>query len=147
EQIGSHVSSVVWIDAFKPENGQKALDVLGTSFRERALNSMNKGEISFPPMKPPSVVVNEKDAAFVEGKNTPHPLGTLVQPIKLTGALESVARKTYVRVPKLPSPILDKALAECKADKSWSTFELADSGHLAMLDASERLTELLLQAS
>ena len=70
-----------------------------------------------------------------------------MQPIKLSGALERVAKKTYIRVPKLPSPVLDKALAECKADKSWNTFELTDSGHLAMLDASERLTELLLQAS
>src|SRR5204863_6228956 len=120
EQIGDRVTSIVMLDALKPENGQKALDVLGASFRERALSAIDKGEISFPPMKPPLVMVNERDTAFVEGKNTPHPLGSLVQPVKLAGAQERVAKKTYIRVPKLPSPILDKMFAECKADKSWN---------------------------
>ena len=46
-----------------------------------------------------------------------------------------------------PQPAFDKALAECKADKSWATFELADTGHMAMLDAPERVTDLVLQAA
>mgnify|MGYP003342979835 CR=1 FL=1 len=38
------------------------------------------------------------------------------QPIKLTGAREKVAKKTYIRAPKYPQAAFDKALAECKAD-------------------------------
>jgi hypothetical protein len=41
----------------------------------------------------------------------------------------------------------DKALAECKADKSWRTFETAASGHAVMIDAPEWLTDILLQVS
>ena len=147
EQVGDRVSSIVWLDAQKPENGQTVLDVVGAGFRERITNAINKGEISFPPAKPGPIFVNEKDADFVLAKATPHPIGTLVQPIKLSGAREKIAKKTFIRVPKYPDPGLSKLFAECKADKSWNTFELADSGHLAMLDAPERVTDLLLQAA
>jgi len=41
EQIGSRVSSIVWVDAFKPEDGQKQADK--TSFRQALLDSAEKG--------------------------------------------------------------------------------------------------------
>jgi hypothetical protein len=69
-----------------------------------------------------------------------------LQPIKLSGAREKVTKKTYIRALGYPSPIFDKALVECKADKSWSTFETA-SAHIVMLDAPEWLAGTLLQVS
>jgi hypothetical protein len=66
---------------------------------------------------------------------------------RVSGAREKLVKKTYIRTPKFPQPAFDKALAECKADKSWATFELADTGHMAMLDAPERVTDLVLQAA
>jgi hypothetical protein len=77
---------------------------------------------------------------------TAHPVGTYVQPVKLSGVLEKIAKKTYIRLPKFPQPVFDKALADCKSDKSWVTFELPDVGHMAMLDAPHRASELILQA-
>lgn len=41
----------------------------------------------------------------------------------------------------------DKALAECKADKSWRTFEVTSSGHDVMVDAPEWLADIPLQVS
>jgi hypothetical protein len=55
--------------------------------------------------------------------------------------------KTHVRLPRFPNLALDKALAECKADTSWKTFENNTSGHIVMLDAPEWLADILLQAS
>jgi hypothetical protein len=90
---------------------------------------------------------HEGDQSFVESKLTPHPTGTYLQPIKLSGAREKIAKKTYIRVPKFPQPAFDKAIAACKVDKSWATFELSDAGHIAMLDAPDRVTQLILQAA
>jgi hypothetical protein len=70
-----------------------------------------------------------------------------LQPIKLTGAREKVPKKTYIRAPKQPNPAFDKALAECKADKSWRTFETTASGHDVMIDAPEWLVDILLEVS
>ena len=46
--------------------------------------------------------VNEKDRAWDDSKLTPQPNGVALQPIKLTGAREKVAKKAYIRAPKYP---------------------------------------------
>ena len=45
-----------------------------------------------------------------------------------------------------PRGTSDKALAECKADKSWTALENTTSGHAVMVDEPEWLTGVLLQA-
>ena len=41
----------------------------------------------------------------------------------------------------------DKALAECKADKTWKTFETTTAGHDVMVDQPGWLADILLQVS
>jgi pimeloyl-ACP methyl ester carboxylesterase len=146
ESIGDRVSSVVLLDAFLPANGQRVADV--TAFGKAVQAAAEKGDMGFGGSgKIPAIFVAERDQAFAESKVTPQPIGTFMQPIKSSGALQKVARKTYIRLPKFPQPAYDKALADCKSDKSWATFELPDVGHMAMLDAPDRVSELIVQAS
>ena len=147
EQIGDRVSSIVWLDAFKPENGQRGFDFASEFSRKALLEAVEKGEPARPSPKAEAFSVNEKDRAWVDSKTTPQPNGVALQPIKLTGAREKVAKKTYIRAAKYPQPAFDKALAECKADKSWRTFEATNSGHDVMVDAPEWLVDVLLQVS
>jgi pimeloyl-ACP methyl ester carboxylesterase len=147
EVIGDRVSSIVWLDAYKPENGQKPIDLTSEAFRKLVLASAEKGEPAFPPpLKLPPIFVNEKDRDYVDSKLTAHPIGTYLQPIKLSGAREKVAKKTYIRALKFPNPAFGNALADCKADKSWSTFE-TDSFHIVMLDEPEWLATAVVQAA
>jgi pimeloyl-ACP methyl ester carboxylesterase len=148
EQIGDRVSSIVWLDAFKPENGQRGFDFASEISRKGFLAAVEKGEPGRPsPTAEAFRVISEKDRAWVDSKTTPQPNGVAIQPIKLTGAREKVAKKTYIRAAKYPQPAFDQALAECKADKSWRTFEAADSGHDVMVDAPQWLVDVLLQVS
>jgi alpha/beta hydrolase family protein len=141
EAIGNRVSAIVWLDAFVPSDGQKVLDFANEAFR-------NLGEAGFaPPTKIPAIFVAERDQSFVESKLTPQPIATYLQPIKLAGALEKVAKKTYVPVAKFPQPAFDKALADCKNDKSWAAFVMSDVGHMAMLDAPDDVSELIVQVA
>jgi hypothetical protein len=134
------------LDGFLPANGHRAADF--TAFGKLIQTAIDKGEPSFgPPRKLPAIAVAERDRIFAESKITGQPLGTFLQPIKLSGALERVAKKTYIRLPKFPQPSFDKALADCKGDKSWATFELLDAGHMAMLDAPDRVSELILRSA
>jgi pimeloyl-ACP methyl ester carboxylesterase len=148
EQIGDRVSSIVWLDAFKPENGQRPLDLTSDVIRKGILEAAEKGEQGFPPPagNPVPIFVNENDSAYVTSKGTRQPISTYLQPIKLSGARGKVAKKTYIRATKYPSPVFDKALAECKSDSSWRTSEI-DSGHLVMLDAPLWLADQLIQAA
>jgi pimeloyl-ACP methyl ester carboxylesterase len=146
ESIGNRVSSIVWLDAFLPASGHRVLDF--TAFGNVVNSAIDKDEAGFgPPPKLPVIFVTERDRAFAESKLTPQPIGTFLQPIKLSGALERVVRKTYIRLPKFPQPAFDKALADSKTDKSWATFELPEVGHMAMLDAPDRVSELILQGT
>jgi len=146
ERILARVSAIVWLDAFKPEDGQRGTDYASEFSRKALAEAIEKGEPGRAPPKAEAFFVNEKDRAWVEARLTRQPNGVAVQPIRLTGAREKVARKTYIRAPKYPQPAFDKAYAECKADTSWQTFE-TNAGHDVMIDAPEWLADVLLQVS
>lgn len=146
DTIGDRVSSIVWLDAFLPASAHRVVDL--TAFGNAVQAAQDKGAAGFgPPPKIPDIFVAERDQALVVSKFTPQPIGTFLQPLKVSGALQKVAKKTYIRLPKFPQPAFDKALADCKADKSWTTVELPDAGHIAMLDAPQRVSELILQGA
>jgi pimeloyl-ACP methyl ester carboxylesterase len=147
EQIGDKVSSVVWVDAFKPDNGQRALDVVNETIRKAALAAADKSEPGLPQAPAALFLVNEKDRAYVDSKLTPQPVGTYLQSIKLAGARDKVTKKTYIRTPRFKAPAFDKALAECRADNSWRTMENTTSGHLIMIDEPEWLAERLMESA
>jgi pimeloyl-ACP methyl ester carboxylesterase len=146
EHILDRVSSIVWLDAFKPENGQRGTDYISEFSRKALADAIEKGEPGRAAPKAEAFFVNERDRAWVDAKLTRQPNGAAVQPIRFTGAREKVARKTYIRAPKYPQPALDRAYAECRADKSWQTFETG-AGHDVMIDAPEWLADVVLHAS
>ena len=140
ERIGNRVSSIVWVDALKPSDGQ--------SFRDEVPFKVEDGAISIPAPKAvrPDAYQDPKDAAWFLSKATPQPIGPWLQPVKLSGAREKVAKKTYIRLPKFPMAALDKASADCKADKSWTVLENTTSGHPVMINEPDWLTDVLLKA-
>ena len=125
-----------------------AASTTASEFSRKALEAaVAKGEPGRPAPPASAFHVNEKDRAWVDSKTTPQPNGVALQPIKLTGARDKVAKKTYIRAPKYPQPAFDKAYAECKADKTWQTFETTTAGHDVMVDDPAWLTEILLKVS
>jgi pimeloyl-ACP methyl ester carboxylesterase len=146
EQVLDRVSAVVYLDAFMPEDGQRGFDFASEFSRKALLAAVEKGEPGRPGPTAEAFHVNEKDRAWVDSKLTPQPNGVALQPIKLTGAREKVAKKTYIRAPVYPQPAFDKAYAAKKADPSWRTYEVP-CGHDVMVDMPERLVEILLEAT
>jgi pimeloyl-ACP methyl ester carboxylesterase len=142
EQVGDRVGSIVYLDAFMPEDGERGFDFASEFSRNGTLEAQQKGEISRP--APPASVfhVKEKDVAWVESKLTPQPLGLAFSVIKLTGAREKVARKTYIRAPKYEQPAFDRYYAAKKSDAAWRAYQVA-CGHDVMVDAPEQLAEIL----
>jgi pimeloyl-ACP methyl ester carboxylesterase len=146
EQVLDRVSSVIYLDAFVPEDGQKGLDVASDFSRRATMEAIARGEASHPPPKAEIFHVNEKDRAWVDSKLTPQPVGVALQPIKLSGAREKVRKKTFIRAPVYLQPAFDKYYAAKKSDPSWRTYEV-DGGHDMMIDRPERLVEILLERS
>ena len=147
EQIGDRVSSVVWVDAFIPKDGERGIDSASEFSRKALAAALQNGEVGRAGPKANAFSFSEKDFDWINSKLTPQPNAIPYQPIKLTGALQKVAKKTYIRAPKYPQPGFDKALAECKADPSWTTYVNETSHHDVMVDAPEWLAEILVKHS
>jgi pimeloyl-ACP methyl ester carboxylesterase len=146
EQIHDRISSVVYVDAHVPENGQSWMDLANPETRAGTLEAIQKGEAGSPPPTAEFFKVNAQDRAWVDGKLTPQPNGVRTQAIRLTGARERIAKKLYIRAPNYPQPAFDQAYARCKADPTWRTLETS-AGHDVMIDAPEWLAKVLLEAS
>jgi pimeloyl-ACP methyl ester carboxylesterase len=147
ETIHDRVGSIVWLDAFKPESGQKGVDYASEFSRKGLIEAVARGEPGrkAPPAK--TFSLSEKDWPWIESKMTDQPNGPAVQPIRLTGKRDTIARKTYIRAPKYPQAAFDKALAECKADQTWQTFVNETSGHDVMIDQPQWLADVLLKVA
>ena len=146
EQVEKKISSIVFLDAFMPENGQRVLDTNSPRSRAEIEEAVRKAEVSRPAPHPSVWKVNEKDQPWVQEKFTAQPIGVAFTPIKLTGARDRVPKKTYVRATGYDNQNFEKAYDETKADPSWRTFEMP-CGHEVMIDMPERTAEILLQAA
>ncbi len=146
EKLLAQVSSIVYVDAFMPENGQRGMDLTSAQFQQQLREAVARGE-SGRPVPPASAfrILDPKDVAWVAAKMTPQPVGVAMQPITLSGAREKVAKKAYIRTPAYPQPSFDAYLARCRADPSWKTyvFQPSEAGHDVMVDAPARLAQIL----
>jgi pimeloyl-ACP methyl ester carboxylesterase len=146
EEMEKKIASIVFLDAFMPENGQRVLDTNSARSRAEIEAAVARGEVSRPPPHPSVWNVNVNDQAWVAEKFTAQPVGVAFTPIRLSGARERIAKKTYVRATGYANPNFERAYAKVKADPSWRTFELP-CGHETMIDMPERTAEILLEVA
>ncbi len=145
ERMEKAIASLVMLDAFMPEDGQAVLDIYPQALHEPLLAALRSGATTIAPRAAALFKVNEKDRAWVDAQCTPQPIQCWLQKLKLTGARDRVARKTFIRAAGYPSPYFDAALASARA-KNWRIYELP-CGHDVMLDMPERLAEILQEAA
>ena len=150
DKIPEQIASLVYLDAILPEDGKSALDLLDASSRAAFINStVENGGVMSPPPPPAAFNVNAADRPLVDALCTPHPFATLCERLKLTGAYQNISKKTFIlatgwgetQIREIYARIKEKA----RSDRTWTTLEVP-SGHDVMLDAPQRLTEILLGA-
>jgi pimeloyl-ACP methyl ester carboxylesterase len=146
EQMRPAIGSIVFLDAFVPENGDSLAAKASQPVREAIAALTQKGEVTMKPVAAAVFRVNESDRAWVDAMCTPHPLATLTDHSAVTGARERIAKKAYIRAKGYPSAPFDGYQEKLKADQSWRMYEVP-CGHDVMVDMPERLTEILLEVA
>ena len=146
EQIGSAIGSIVFLDAFVPENGDSMADLTSGAVRDNLKIAAERGDLGVPARSAAAFLVNEKDQAWVDAMCVPQPIGTMTEKMTLTGARERIGKKAYIRASAYPNPGFDTAYARVKADTSWRTYEVP-CGHDVMVDMPERLAEILVEVA
>ena len=146
EKSAAAISSIVFLDAFVPENGDSMADLTSQTVRDNLKTAAERGDLGVPPRSAAAFLVNAKDQAWVDAMCVPQPIGTMTEKITLTGARERIGKKAYIRASAYPNPGFDTAYARVKADTSWRTYEVP-CGHDVMVDMPERLTEILVEVA
>lgn len=136
DRIPGRIGALLYLDASLPADGQSMLDFMGDTqgvpglFRGQAAESGDGWMI--PAGKPFDAegfgVEDPADREWVDRRMTDHPLKAFEDKVALTGAWESVARRTYVRCEGFQVAHGEPTVAGCEADPAWQT-ERWDCGH------------------
>jgi pimeloyl-ACP methyl ester carboxylesterase len=146
EQVQPAIASIVFLDAFVPDDGARLADSSSQPVREAIAAATQRGETTLKPVPAAVFRVNEKDRAWVDAMCTPPPIVTLNEKVTLTGARERIAKKAYIRAKGYPSIPFDSAQAKVASNPGWRVYEMP-CGHDAMVDMPDRLTEILLEVA
>jgi pimeloyl-ACP methyl ester carboxylesterase len=146
EIVPDKIAALVFLDAFVPDDGQSVVDLVQPAVKEIILAAAARGETTVPVRDAAAFNVNEKDRAWVDSLAGPQPIGSMTEKLKLTGARDRIARKTYIRASGYPNVAFEAAHARAKADKTWRTYEVP-CGHDVMIDMPERLAEILIEVA
>ncbi len=141
EVLPDTIKSIVFLDAFIPDDGDATVDLVQPAVKTIILAAAARGETTVPVRDAAAFNVNEKDRAWVDSLALPQPIGTMIEKLKLTGARERIANKTYIRATGYPNVSFEKAHARAKAE-GWRTYEVP-CGHNVMVDRPQRLAEIL----
>jgi pimeloyl-ACP methyl ester carboxylesterase len=138
------IARVVYLDAFVPQDGASAIDLLPPEIAAHYRDSVR--ERGFGWLIPPRGldvlgVTDAKDVAWLESRLVPHPWRTYTEPVTATAAAADV-----------PSAFVEctdwlrvfHPFAEIAAARGWPVHELA-SGHEAMVTHPRELAAVLLE--
>lgn len=99
DRIPESIRLLTYLDAFVPEDGQAISDLVGGEFRAPILQMSEEGAERFPypeELWPPRGLLPERTRASYVARMVPHPLGTMTEQIRLSGAVHRVSR-AFVR--------------------------------------------------
>jgi pimeloyl-ACP methyl ester carboxylesterase len=141
ERMEHRLSSIVFLDAFLPNDGEAIVDVAAIH-RTGLVDSAGRNGMGVPPFPASYFFSNEADRAYVDAKCVMQPIGTFLEKIQINGARDRIPRKTYIRATNYASTWFDEARRRCAADPAWEIHDLP-CGHNVMLDLPDVLAELL----
>ncbi|WP_024520443.1 alpha/beta fold hydrolase [Bradyrhizobium sp. Tv2a-2] len=145
DQMADRIRSLVYLDAFVPDNGKSLLDYVpdnGESVRKQAAADGDGWKVPAPPSW--SFAVNAADADWVDRQCTMHPLSTFEASARISGACDKIPSIGYVLARGFDGPFAQfYSAAEARG---WWKAEFP-CGHDIMLDMPTELTTLLLERS
>jgi pimeloyl-ACP methyl ester carboxylesterase len=145
DRVPSRIGSLVYLDAFVPENGKAQMDYM---LPERAVPVRKEGEETGMVNPLPLAlfgVTKPDDVAWASRHIVSHPYQTMAQPIKLTGqTTPGQLRKTFIYCSSPASGAFDQFAQKLRNDSGWQFFEMK-TGHDAMIIDPEGLAKILLQ--
>jgi pimeloyl-ACP methyl ester carboxylesterase len=137
ETIYERISTLVFLDAHLPQNGDRGID--SSNHQKEIIADREAGKAGIDP--PQASEFTEKHTTWVQSMMTPHPIGVYLQPILLTGARERIKHKVYMRTTGYHSPRFD-ACRNTARNNGWIVQDI-NCAHDMMIDEPELLANIL----
>ncbi len=118
DRIPDRISSLVYLDAEVPEDGQAQVDLLANPEGVKQILAAHERGVMATPMPPP--VMDYLNIPIEQAwRYAPQPMAAWIEPIALTGAFKTISKKTYVWAERSPGyrPTYERA----NADPAWIT--------------------------
>ncbi|WP_377342647.1 alpha/beta fold hydrolase [Plantactinospora siamensis] len=134
DRAPDRVDALVYLDAVVPDDGDSCWSLVSDQERAWYADVDETGCASRP-------------LPFFDARATPHPIASVLQPLRLTGDLGHVRRRDYVYAAgwadQSPFTPIYRRLS---TDPGWTTHPLA-AGHNLMRDAPAELSEILVDVA
>lgn len=142
DRYAERIRTLTYLDAFLPENGQSALDLLGPEVALANIAMAGElGGIAVPPPARHATRVPEHLRHYMTSRS-PHPLASMIQKISLTGAYLKIEKRLYVSAPIDQSAIFSGIYKKVSADPSWQSMTV-ESGHMLQLELPEEVARII----
>ena len=143
-QIPTRIRTLFYLDAVVPQNDNESMiDIIGPERTMVFLGWAGKTGTMIESPGSKYCEVHGADAEWVDKMCTPHPVGCLLQKLRLSGKEDLVSRRTFILAERHNS-INHSTYARLKELSSWKTVSL-DRGHDLMVDDPDTVAALLLE--
>lgn len=130
-RLGGRIDAIVYIDAFLPGDGQSLWDITGEFEHRHYIDAQR----DTPGLVAPLPGVTGVGVGH-------HPLLTLIEPVRFTGAEAKIARRIYIFAESWQPTPFAGFHATAAADPGWDVHR-ADATHDVMGDQPEQLLAIL----
>jgi pimeloyl-ACP methyl ester carboxylesterase len=148
-QAANKIKTIVYLDAFVPENGQSALGLMAPDrramFEAKAVEHGDGWRI--PPI-PASVwgLEDPEQAAWLDRRSSDQPLAAMVEGVALTGDEAKIGKRVYIRATGYePSPFTQ--FSDKLADDPGWEYHAIDGRHFLNVSHPEEVTAILTAAA
>ena len=147
DRVPERIRSLVYLDAFVPRDGQSTVDQMSPAatslVREGARTAGDGWRI--PPFSAARFGDAPENHEWVDRQSVPQPLATLEDKIHLSGAIDSIAKRTFILATKYQPSAFHGIAERLRHDPRWRVMEL-DCGHDIMVDKPRELVDVLVGA-
>ena len=146
EHVADRVSHLVYLDAFKPSDGQSLDDLAGAGYRKGAIGP--GGEWLVAPLA--RVIHDVTEQQWYSDRRTAHPVGCFTEKVRLARPLEDYPfTRTYVKAtaePRDPSRVSPfwSAADYVKTSPAWRYREI-DTDHMILANKPAEFVALMLE--
>lgn len=131
DAVPSQIRALVYVDAYVPDDGDSLWSLTTPRFREVFIEGVKADGLTCAP------------PAHLDPRCRPHPIGTFLQAIKLSGRWCEVPRKTFIGAFGWEGSPFRDLHERLSGAPEWSTFAF-DCGHNVARLNPEALAEVLL---